>query len=37
MRRNSHFTAAMAGFAAAAVLLVAGGLLLWVLPTCTTP
>ena len=29
MRRNSHFTAAIAGFAAAAVLLVAGGLLLW--------
>ena len=29
MRRNSHFTAAIAGFAVAAVLLVAGGLLLW--------
>jgi hypothetical protein len=29
MRRNSHFTAAVAGFAVAAVLLVAGGLLLW--------
>ena len=29
MRRNSHFTAAVAGFAIAAVLLVAGGLLLW--------
>jgi hypothetical protein len=29
MRRNSHFTLAVAGFAAAAVLLVAGGLLLW--------
>ena len=29
MRRNSHFTAAIAGFAATAVLLVAGGLLLW--------
>jgi hypothetical protein len=29
MRRNSHFTAAIAGFAAAAVLLIAGGLLLW--------
>jgi hypothetical protein len=26
MRRNSHFTAALAGFAVAAVLLVAGGL-----------
>ena len=29
MRRNSHFTAAVAGFAVAAVLLVAGGLMLW--------
>jgi TRAP-type C4-dicarboxylate transport system permease small subunit len=29
MRRNSHFTAAVAGVAVAAVLLVAGGLLLW--------
>ena len=29
MRRNSHVTAAIAGFAVAAVLLVAGGLLLW--------
>jgi hypothetical protein len=29
MRRNSHFTAAIAGFAAAAVLALAGGLLLW--------
>ena len=29
MRRNSHFTLAIAGFAVAAVLLVAGGLLLW--------
>jgi hypothetical protein len=29
MRRNSHFTAAIAGFAATAVLLVAGGLLMW--------
>ena len=29
MSRNSHFTAAIAGFAAAAVLLLAGGLLLW--------
>ena len=29
MRRNSHFTAAIAGFAAAAVLVLAGGLLLW--------
>jgi hypothetical protein len=29
MRRNSHFTAAVAGFAIAADLLVAGGLLLW--------
>jgi len=29
MRRNSHFTAAIAGFAVAAVLLIAGGLLLW--------
>jgi len=29
MRRNSHFTAAIAGFAAAVLLAVAGGLLLW--------
>jgi len=29
MRRNSHFTLAIAGFAAAAVLLAGGGLLLW--------
>ena len=29
MRRNSHFTAAIAGFAAAVILAVAGGLLLW--------
>jgi hypothetical protein len=29
IRRNSHFTIAVAGFAAAVVLLVAGGLLLW--------
>jgi hypothetical protein len=29
MRRNSHLTAAIAGFAAAAVLALAGGLLLW--------
>jgi TRAP-type C4-dicarboxylate transport system permease small subunit len=29
MRRNSHFTATVTGFAVAAVLLVAGGLLLW--------
>jgi len=29
MRRNSHFTLAIAGFAVTAVLLVAGGLLLW--------
>ena len=29
MRRNSHFTLAIAGFAAAVLLAVAGGLLLW--------
>jgi hypothetical protein len=29
MRRNSHFAVAVVGFAAAAALLVAGGLLLW--------
>ena len=29
MRRNSHFTLAIAGFVAAALLAVAGGLLLW--------
>jgi hypothetical protein len=29
MRRNSHFTLAVAGFVAAALLAVAGGLLLW--------
>ena len=29
MRRNSHFTLAIAGFAAALLLAVAGGLLLW--------
>jgi hypothetical protein len=29
MRRNSHFTLAIAGFATAALLAVAGGLLLW--------
>ena len=36
MRRNSRLTA-IAGFALAAILLVAGGLLLWGPPTCTTP
>ena len=29
MRRNSHFTLALVGFAAAVILAVAGGLLLW--------
>jgi hypothetical protein len=29
MRRNSHFTLAIAGLAAAVLLAVAGGLLLW--------
>jgi len=29
MRRNSHLTLAIAGFAAAVLLAVAGGLLLW--------